>query len=173
MFVITRWWRMQYWWLYDDELWNTDDYTSQEDMLSSLRGNQQRCLASMSRSVLPLSKPGQQGLWLFQILLMMMISLVMSLKAKITGSASGTSDIFLESKCQMVRSSTNGLPKEQIIITMTGFSMETMIWSCTRQYTWTGGRLIIEDGTFWKIQIGEVQHKQNNLIQQNELNRTH
>ena len=170
MFVIIRWWSMQYWWLYDDELWNTDDYTSQEDMLSSLRGNQQRCLASMSQSVLPLSKPGHQGLWLFQIL---MRSMVMSLKAKISGSASGTSDIFLESKCQMVRSLTTGLPKDQIIITTTGFSMETMIWSCTRQYTWTGGRLIIEDGTFWKIQIGEVQHKQNSLVQQNELKSTH
>ena len=56
-----------------------------------------------------------------------MRSMVMSLKAKISGSASGTSDIFLESKCQMVRSLTTGLPKDQIIITTTGFSMETMI----------------------------------------------
>ena len=107
--------------LYDDEVCNTDDYTSQEEMLSSLRGNQQRCLASMSQSVLPLSKPGHQGLWLSPILVLLMMSMVMSLKAKITGSSSGTSDIFLESKCQMIGSSTIGLPKDQIIITMTGF----------------------------------------------------
>ena len=156
---------MQYWWLY---------FSRRYALLSSRQPTKvSGKYVTVSSSPFKTWTIGHQGLCLFQILLMMMISLVMSLKAKIIGSASGTSDIFLESKCQMVRSLTTGLPKDQIIITTTGFSMETMIWSCTRQYTWTGGRLIIEDGTFWKIQIGEVQHKQNNLIQQNELNRTH